>query len=46
MAPIFDNGAGLLAYISLSKLKDLDTFEDYYKNNNDFNKANDWIDFR
>lgn len=46
MAPIFDNGAGLLAYISLSKLKDLDTFEEYYKNNNDFNKSNDWIDFR
>ena len=46
MAPIFDNGAGLLAYISLSKLKDLETFEDYYKNNNDFNKSNDWVDFR
>lgn len=46
MAPIFDNGAGLLAYISLSKLKDLDTFEDYCKNNNDFNKAYDWVDFR
>lgn len=46
MAPTFDNGAGLLAYTSLSKFKDLETFEDYYKNNNDFNKANDWIDFR
>ena len=46
MAPIFDNGAGLLAYISLSKLKDLDTFKDYYKNNNDFNMSNDWIDFK
>ena len=27
MAPIFDNGAGLLAYTSLSKFKDLATFE-------------------
>ena len=46
MAPIFDNGAGLLAYTSLSKFKDLATFEDYYKNNNDFNRSNYWIDFR
>lgn len=46
MAPIFDNGAGLLAYTSLSKFKDLETFEDYYKNNNDFNMSNYWIDFR
>ena len=46
MAPIFDNGAGLLAYTSLSKFKDLATFEDYYKNNNDFNMSNYWIDFR
>lgn len=46
MAPIFDNGAGLLAYTSLSKFKDLETFEDYYKNNHDFNMSNDWIDFR
>lgn len=46
MAPIFDNGAGLLAYTSLSKFKDLAIFEDYYKNNNDFNMSNYWIDFR
>lgn len=46
MAPIFDNGAGLLAYTSLSKFKDLETFENYYKNNNDFNMSNYWIDFR
>lgn len=46
MAPIFDNGAGLLAYTSLSKFKDLETFEDYYKNDNDFNLSNYWIDFR
>lgn len=46
MAPIFDNGAGLLAYTSLSKFKGLETFEDYYKNNNDFNMSNYWIDFR
>ena len=46
MAPIFDNGAGLLVYTSLSKFKDLATFEDYYKNNNDFNMSNYWIDFR
>ena len=46
MAPIFDSGAGLLAYTSLSKFKDLAIFEDYYKNNNDFNMSNYWIDFR